>query len=135
MPVNDKYASPGLQRNLHKKRKNINPVFPFLSSYPEVIKDNTSAENISIKGNEVWLEGVDEEAGPVSVDVHTVLLQELLLVSPAVRPVLCQLLHLQPRMGKGKGMSGRMGGRQRWHQHLLLVSSPIDSSTEKNFFR
>lgn len=84
MPLNDKYVSPGLQRNVHKKRKNINPVFPFLSSYPEVIKDDTGAENISIKGNEVWLEGVDEEAGPVSVDVHTVLLQELLLVSPAV---------------------------------------------------
>lgn len=85
MPVNYKYVSPGLQRHLHKKRKNINPVFPFFfSSYPEVIKDDTGAENISIKGNEVWLEGVDEEACPVSVDVHTVLLQELLLVSPAV---------------------------------------------------
>lgn len=33
MPVNYKYVSPGLQRHLHKKRKNINPVFPFFSHH------------------------------------------------------------------------------------------------------
>lgn len=48
------------------------------------------------------LEGVDEESGPVSVDVHAVLLQQLLLVSPTLRPVLRQLLHLRRRRRRGR---------------------------------
>ena len=62
-----------------------------------MIEDNPGAENICIQSDQVWLEGVDEESGPVSVDVHAVLLQQLLLVSPALRPVLRQLLHLRRR--------------------------------------
>lgn len=66
-------------------------------TYPEMVEDDPGAENISIEGDQVWLEGTDKEASLVSVDVHTVLLQQILLVSPALWPVLCQLFHL----GKG----------------------------------
>lgn len=73
--------------------------FAFLSSYPEVIEDDPCAENISVECNQVRLEGVDEESSPVFVDVQAVLLQQLLLVSPALRPVLRQLLHLGRKHG------------------------------------
>lgn len=60
-----------------------------------MIEDNSCAENVSVKRHQVWLEGVDEESCLVSVDVQTVPLQQLLLVPPALWPVLCQLLHLR----------------------------------------
>lgn len=66
-----------------------------ITSYPEVIEDNSCAENISVKRHQVWLEGVDEESCLVSVDVQTVPLQQLLLVPPALWPVLRQLFHLR----------------------------------------
>lgn len=59
-----------------------------------MIKDDSGAENVSIQSDQMRLKGADEEAGAVSVDVHAVLLQQLLLVSPALRPVFSQLLHL-----------------------------------------
>lgn len=64
-----------------------------------MIENDPGAENVSIQSDQVWLEGVDKESGPVSVDVHAVLLQQLLLVSPARRPILRQLLHLRKRHG------------------------------------
>lgn len=64
-------------------------------SYPEVIEHNSRAEDVPVQGDQVRLEGVDEEPGLVSVDVQTVALQQLLLVPPALRPVLGQLLHLR----------------------------------------
>lgn len=81
------------------KTFSVNIYLSNLLSYPEVIKDDPSTEDISIESNQVWLERVDEETGLVSVDVHTVLLQQGLLVSPAFWPVLCQLLYLCKRHG------------------------------------
>lgn len=54
------------------------------SAYPQVVESNSCAEDVSVQGNQVRLEGVDEEPGLVSVNVHAVLLQELLLLSPAL---------------------------------------------------
>lgn len=67
------------------------------SSYPEVVEDDPGAEHVSVQSDQVRLQGVDEEPGAVPVDVHAVLLQQLLLVPPALRPVLGQLLHLRTR--------------------------------------
>lgn len=64
-------------------------------SYPEVIEHNSRAQDIPVQGDQVRLEGFNEETRLVSVDVQTVALQQLLLVPPALRPVLRQLLYLQ----------------------------------------
>lgn len=60
-----------------------------------MIENHSCTEDVSVQGNQVWLERVDEESGLVSVNVHAVFVQELLLLSPALRPVLRQLLHLR----------------------------------------
>lgn len=52
--------------------------------YPEVVESDSGAQDVPVHRNEVWHQGVDEEAGTVTVDVHAVLLQQLLLVSPAL---------------------------------------------------
>lgn len=69
-------------------------------SYPEVIEHNPRAQDVPVQRDQVRLEGFDEETGLVSVDVQTVALQQLLLVPPALRPVLRQLLYLR-RGGSG----------------------------------
>lgn len=76
-------------------------------SYPEVIEHNSRAEDVPVQGHQVRLEGVDEEASLVSVDVQTVALQQLLFVPPALRPVLGQLLHL--RRGGGEQIRSSAG--------------------------
>lgn len=85
------------KQTIKKEIRNIQDLLE--NPYPEVIEDDSGAENISIESDQVRSEGVDEEPGPVSVDVHAVLFQQLLLVSPALRPVLRQLLHLSRRGG------------------------------------
>lgn len=66
-----------------------------MRSYPEVIEHDPRAQDVPVQGDQVRLEGSDEETGLVSVDVQTVALQQLLLVPPAFRPVLRQLLYLR----------------------------------------
>lgn len=88
------------KQTIKKEIRNIQDLLE--NPYPEVIEDDSGAENISIESDQVRSEGVDEEPGPVSVDVHAVLFQQLLLVSPALRPVLRQLLHLSRRGGRGR---------------------------------
>lgn len=60
-----------------------------------MIEHHSRTEDVPVQGDQVRLEGVDEEPGLVSVDVQAVALQQLLLVPPALRPVLGQLLHLR----------------------------------------
>lgn len=60
-----------------------------------MIEHNSGAQDVPVQRDQVRLEGLDEETGLVPVDVQTVALQQLLLVSPALRPVLRQLLDLR----------------------------------------
>lgn len=60
-----------------------------------MIEHNSGAQDVRVQRDQVRLEGFDEETSLVSVDVQTVALQQLLLVSPALRPVLRQLLYLR----------------------------------------
>lgn len=60
-----------------------------------MVESDSGAQDVPVHRNEVWHKGVDKEAGTVAVDVHAVLLQQLPLMSPTLRPILCQLVNLK----------------------------------------
>ena len=80
-----------------------------LVPYPEVVEQHPGAQDVPVQADEVRLQGVDQQAGLVAVDVQPVLLQQHLLLPPPLGPVLRQLLHLTRPRSEVRGQRSEVG--------------------------